>query len=86
MRDRHSGFRTDPEALLRPGEAAKLLGFTPRALEAWRQRGSGPPFVRVSSRAIRYRRADLAAWAEGRVYQSTSQAMQEERAVDGGKR
>lgn len=58
--------------LLREPEAAAFLGFTPRALQAWRQRGGGPPFVRVSSRAIRYRRDDLIGWAESRLRTSTS--------------
>ena len=52
---------TDPDLLLRPGQAAELLGFTPRALEAWRHRGGGLLFVRVSARAVRYRRRDLLA-------------------------
>jgi len=41
-------------------------------LQAWRQRGGGPLFVRVSSRAIRYRRRDLIAWAEAKLVESTS--------------
>src|SRR5207249_12117286 len=59
-------LRDDPEALLREEEAAALLHFTARALQAWRHAGTGPAFVRVSSRAIRYRRRDLLAWAAAR--------------------
>ena len=51
---RYLGSRSDPDALLRPVDAAALLGFTKRALEAWRHRGGGPAFVRVSARAVRY--------------------------------
>ena len=51
--------------------AAALLGFTPRALQAWRQNGQGPAFVRVSARAIRYRRKDLTAWAQKRLRRTT---------------
>lgn len=58
--------------LLREVDAARLLGFTPRALQAWRQRGGGPRFVRVSARAVRYRRDDLLTWAEDRLRSSTT--------------
>ena len=63
----------DP-ALLTEADAAKLLAFTPRFLQARRIRGNGPPFVRISSRAIRYRRSDLLAWIEDRVRTSTADA------------
>lgn len=53
-------------------EAAEFLGYTIRALQNWRLRGGGPQFVKVSSRSIRYRRRDLMAWAEERIWQSTS--------------
>ena len=62
----------DPDVLLRETEAASFLGFTPRALQAWRQRGEGPLFVRISARAIRYRRRDLISWSEERLRISTS--------------
>ena len=62
----------DPDELLRPREAARLLAFSPRALEAWRTRGGGPRFVRVSARAVRYRRGDLVDWARERLRCSTS--------------
>ena len=62
----------DAEILLTEAEAAKLLKFTPRFLQARRTRGDGPAYVHVSSRAIRYRRIDLVAWIEARVRTSTS--------------
>ena len=62
----------DPAALLTEAEAAKLLKFTPRFLQARRVRGDGPAYVSVSSRAVRYRRSDLVAWIEERVRTSTS--------------
>ncbi len=61
-----------PSQLFTELEASKLLGFTPRALTAWRHRGGGPRFVKVSARAIRYRLSDLEAWIEARVRTSTS--------------
>jgi predicted DNA-binding transcriptional regulator AlpA len=63
---------TDLERLLTEAEAAEYLQFTPRFLQARRVRGDGPPFVRVSSRAIRYRRSDLVEWVEQHVRTSTS--------------
>jgi len=58
---------TGTERLLRPEQAAELLGYTVRALEAWRAQGRGPRYVRVSARSVRYRPSDVAAWAEERV-------------------
>ena len=62
----------DLNALLDETQAAVLLGVSPRALQAWRQRGGGPRFVRISSRCIRYRRRDLLMWSEERLARSTS--------------
>ena len=67
-----SSGRVDPDALLTTEQAAQFLNFTTRALEAWRIRGGGPRFVRISVRAIRYRRRDLLTWAEERLATSTS--------------
>ncbi len=62
----------DPASLLTEAEAAKLLKFTPRFLQARRVRGDGPAYVSVSNRAVRYRRSDLVAWIEERIRSSTS--------------
>lgn len=53
-------------------EAAQFLGFTIRFLQARRVRGNGPRFVKISSRAIRYRVSDLKEWVEGKLRTSTS--------------
>jgi hypothetical protein len=53
-------------------EAAEMIGLTPRFLQVRRSTGDGPPFVRISSRCIRYRPEDLEAWAEERLRTSTS--------------
>ena len=57
----------DPDALLTQRQAAQLLGLSERCLENWRSRGGGPPYVRISSRCIRYRRRDLLAFTDARV-------------------
>lgn len=64
----------EPESiLLTEAQAAQLLGFSPRTLQAWRVRGGGPTFVHVSARCVRYRREDLEAWIEERLRISTSE-------------
>lgn len=45
-------------------EAAKFLGISKKTIEHWRQQKKGPPFVRLSTRAVRYRIADLLAFIE----------------------
>jgi predicted DNA-binding transcriptional regulator AlpA len=56
-----------PTDLLSTEQVAAQLGISRAALELRRRRGSGPPFVRVSPRMIRYRVADLEAWLAARV-------------------
>ncbi|MAZ02509.1 MAG: DNA-binding protein [Sneathiella sp.] len=51
---------------------AEFVGLDPRTLQARRQRGGGPKYVRISSRCIKYRRIDLKEWADGLLRQSTS--------------
>lgn len=63
----------DPDALMLELDAADFLGFSCRALQAWRYRGTGPTFVKVGSRAVRYRRRDLVAWIESNLKSSTSE-------------
>lgn len=62
----------EQDGLLTPSDAAIYLSMTPRFLEVRRHLGDGPPFVRISSRAIRYFRSDLREWAEARRRTSTS--------------
>jgi predicted DNA-binding transcriptional regulator AlpA len=56
--------RTDH--LVTETEAAVLMGLAPRTLQSWRQHGRGPRYIRVSARAVRYRRSDLLAWITDR--------------------
>lgn len=60
--------------LINEHEAADYLGYSVRALQNWRHRGGGPPFIKVSNRTVRYRRRDLDAWATARLVTSTSDA------------
>ena len=52
--------------LLTEEETATILQVHRATLSRWRQRGGGPPFVRLGPKLIRYRRSELRAWvAEG---------------------
>ena len=62
----------EPTSLLTEAQAARLLNFTPRFLQARRARGDGPPWVSISARAIRYRRSDLLDWIESHVRTSAT--------------
>lgn len=71
----------DPRALLKQNQAASLLGVSERTLECWRSRGGGPPFVKISRRAVRYRRQDIDQWVGERVQRSTSEELRPARPV-----
>ena len=65
----------DPEywhSLIDERTAGHFLGLVERTMQAHRQRGNGPRFIALSRRCIRYRRADLKAWADERIRSSTS--------------
>ena len=51
--------------LLTTKEAAGSLGLAEHTLRMWRYECRGPAFIRLSARAVRYRREDLDAWVEG---------------------
>ena len=59
-------------SLIPETEAAEFLDLTPRTMQAMRQRGGGPRFVRISARCIKYRRVDLKSYADKRLRYSTS--------------
>lgn len=64
-----------PSTLVNEREPASILCYSVRALQNWRHRGGGPDFVKVSSRSVRYRRADLEKWIAARTVSNTSQAI-----------
>ncbi|RVU07011.1 DNA-binding protein [Novosphingobium umbonatum] len=59
--------------LMKTSEAAAFLGVSQSTLEKLRLSGNGPRYLRIAGRSIRYRVADLDAWAEAGACQSTSQ-------------
>ncbi|MCS6954309.1 MAG: helix-turn-helix domain-containing protein [Bryobacterales bacterium] len=48
--------------LLTTRELAGLLGLNEVTLKVWRCLGKGPPFVRLSRKAVRYDLDDVYAW------------------------
>ena len=72
--DAHHAYDLERRALevLRPLEAAEELRLSKRTLERMRVNGDGPKYVRLGSRRIGYRIADLRDWLASRTYSSTS--------------
>ena len=60
-----------PSSLLTEVQVGEVLNISIRTLQAWRLRGGGPRFVKISS-MVRYRNDDLAAFIEARTVSSTS--------------
>ncbi|WP_375687985.1 helix-turn-helix transcriptional regulator [Pseudooceanicola sp. LIPI14-2-Ac024] len=48
--------------LLDTKSAAMRLGLSHQTLEKWRSLGTGPQYVRIGTKAIRYRPSDLDAF------------------------
>ena len=54
--------------LLTPEQAAELLQMAPITLAIWRSQRIGDlPYIKLSSKAIRYRRSDIEAWLARRT-------------------
>lgn len=62
--DNHETSATNE--LLSQRQVAVRLGVSARTVEGWRPRGVGPPFLRLSARAVRYRSSDLEQWLDQR--------------------
>jgi len=58
--------------LLTTIQAAEILGVSKAFLERDRWAGARIPFIRVGSRAVRYRLSDLETYLASRVRRSTS--------------
>lgn len=61
------------DKLLTTKEAAPILGISIAFLERDRWAGARVPFIKIGSRAVRYRLSDLQAYINSCVKQSTSQ-------------
>jgi hypothetical protein len=60
------------DTLLKARDAAAYLGFTEGWLAKMRVFGNGPIFCKIGVK-VRYRRADLDAWATANQHRSTSE-------------
>jgi excisionase family DNA binding protein len=60
------------ETILKTADAARYLNLAESTLEKLRVYGGGPTFVRLGTRAVRYRREDLDAWLAAGARRSTS--------------
>ncbi len=63
--DGRTGGGSDGAMVLNTRKAAERLGLSPRTLARYRMSGTGPAFLRLG-KSVRYRPADLDAWAAGR--------------------
>lgn len=62
--------------LLTKPQAAEHLGISVRSLESMMHLGTGPRFMKLGKRMVRFRQADLDQWIEDQpTFSSVSQAM-----------
>ncbi len=59
-----AGSRPD-DTLLTTRQVAAQFRINPDTLQRWRSYGGGPKFVKLSARAIRYRRSDVVTFLNG---------------------
>ena len=57
-------------------QAAIALNTKPRSLESWRQNGTGPEFIRLGGRMVRYKGSALLKYIDERTFRSTSEEAQ----------
>ncbi len=73
----NTSFTPEPPPTTSPNltteDAAKFLNVKPSTLEQNRWKGTGPRFVKIG-RSVRYRMADLEAYLDANVFNSTTEA------------
>ena len=59
-----AGAAEPGERLMTPAELAGYLGgeITEGTLQHWRNKGGGPPFIKLSHHFVRYRLSEVDAW------------------------
>ena len=60
--------------LLNTKQAARTLGVSHRTLEDWRCTGSGPRFLKLGNRMVRYRLSDLQEFLQLPAFSNTAEA------------
>jgi hypothetical protein len=63
--------------LLTQKQAADFLNVSPRTLESWRRKRTGPRYTRYSNRCLRYSERELADWLASRANRETEEAPDE---------
>ena len=63
---------TSTPKLLTTAEAAELVGIAAITLTVWRQRGTGPEFLKLG-RVVRYKEAKILEWMDAQARTNTSQ-------------
>ena len=58
-------METIKEDLISTKAAAKRLGISHQTLEKWRSQKRGPHYLKIGSKAVRYRQIDLDAFIDG---------------------
>jgi len=56
-----------PSIYLTPKKLAARLDTTPRLLERWRAEETGPAYIRMGKRTIRYPLQEVEAWEAARL-------------------
>jgi hypothetical protein len=64
---------SDLDAALNENQAAAVLNVSVRTLQAWRVRGGGPPYIKLS-RAVRYSHRALRIYQQEHTFTSTTEA------------
>lgn len=62
-----------PETLLDTKATAEYLGLAEITLAKMRGKGTGPKFIRVTSKAVRYRFSDIDSWLARSQHTSTAE-------------
>lgn len=77
MKTTHDHYSPELYRQFDTDEAAEILDIAPRSLEKKRQEGTGPPFVRLSPKCVRYRLIDLIKYQEAHLKTNTLYAPKE---------
>jgi predicted DNA-binding transcriptional regulator AlpA len=56
----------EADPLITPKELAESLGVSENTLGIWRHKGTGPKFLKLSRRAVRYRTSAKQTWLDSR--------------------
>jgi hypothetical protein len=70
----------DDDTLLTTVQCAGWLGTSEMFLIAGRGKGYGPPFIKISTNTVRYRKGDVRTWLGERTQRSTAEVKKRVRA------